>query len=57
MGSPMLVVVANIIMEHIEELVLSMSPVHTIFWKRYVDDVLSAVPADQVDEMLAHINS
>ena len=34
------------VMEHIEDLALSMSPVPTIFWKRYV-----------VDEMLAHINS
>ena len=50
-GSP---VVANIV---IEDLALSTSPVPTIFWKRYVDDVLSVVPADQVDEMLAHINS
>ena len=48
MGSPVSVVVANIVMG--EDLT-------TIFWKRYVDDVFSAVPADQVDEMLAHINS
>ena len=57
MGSPVSVVVANIVMEHIEDLALSTSPVPTIFWKRYVDDVLTAVPADQVDGMLAHINS
>ena len=57
MGSPVSVVVANIVMEHIEDLALSMSPVPTVFWKRYVDDVLTAVPADQVDGMLAHINS
>ena len=47
------VVVANIVMEHIA---LSTSPVSTIFWKRYVDDVLLAVPADQVNEILAHID-
>ena len=40
-----------------EDLALSTSPVPTVFWKRYVDDVLMAVPADQVDGMLAHINS
>ena len=34
-----------------------MSPVPTAFWKRYVDDVLLAGSADQVDGMLAHINS
>ena len=53
MGSPVSVVVANIIMEHIEDLALSTSPVPTVFWKRYVDDVLTAVPADQADGMLA----
>ena len=57
MGSPVSVVVANIVMEHIEDLALSTSPVPTVFWKRYMDDVLMAVPADQVDGMLAHINS
>ena len=57
MGSPVSVVVANVVMEHIEDLALRSSLVPTVFWKRYVDDVLSAVPANQVDEMLAHINS
>ena len=57
MGSPVSVVVANIVMEHIEDLALSTSLVPTVFWKRYVDDVLTAVPADQIDGMLAHINS
>ena len=56
MGSPVSVFVANIVVEHIEDLALSTSPVPTIFWKRYVDDVLTAVPADQVGGMLAHIN-
>ena len=52
MESSVSVVVTNIVMEHIEDLALSTSPVPTIFWKRYVDDVLTAVPADQVDGML-----
>ena len=57
MGSPVSVAVANIVMEHSEDLALSTSPVPTVFWKRYVGDVLMTVPADQVDGMLAHINS
>ena len=56
MGSLGSVVIAYIVMEYIEDLALSTSPVPTIFWKRYLNDVLSAVPADQVDEMLAHID-
>ena len=55
-GSPVSVVVANIVMEHIKDEALNMSLVPTIFWMRYADDILSAVPADQVNEMLAHIN-
>ena len=57
MGSQVSVVVANIVKEHIEDLALSTSLVPTILRKRYVDDVLLAVPADQVNKMLAHINS
>ena len=40
MGSPVSVVVANIVMEHIEDLALSTSLVPTVFWKRYMDDIL-----------------
>ena len=57
MGSPVSVVVANVVMEHIEDLALRSSPVPIVFWKRYVDGVLSVVPTNQVDEMIAHINS
>ena len=40
------VTVLVVVMEHIEDLALSMSLAPTVFWKRYVDDVLTAVPAD-----------
>ena len=53
MGSPVLVVVANMVMVHIKDLALSMSPIPTIFLKRYVDDGGTSWP----NEMLAHINS
>ena len=33
------------------------SPIHCMFWKRYVDDVLCAIPGDGIEDMLAHINS
>ena len=38
------------------DLAPSMSPVPTIFWSRYVD-IFWAVPADWINEILAHINS
>ena len=56
MGSLVAVVVANLVMEHIEDRALETSPVPTVFWKRYVNDVLLAVPINCVDMMLAHIN-
>ena len=48
MGSPVLVAVPNIVMEHIEDLALRTSLVPNVFWKRYVDDVLSAVPGNRL---------
>ena len=36
MGSPVSVVVANIVMEHIENLPLRMSREPTVFWQRYM---------------------
>ena len=59
MGSPVSVVVANIVMEDIESRALQSAPVQPLFWKRYVDDILSAVPILMRDTgtMLGHINS
>ena len=48
-GSPVSVVVVTIVMEYIkDEAYKSLVP---------IDDILSAVPADQVSEMLVHTNS
>ena len=57
MGSPVSVVVANIVMEEVERQALMSSPVHCIFWKRYMDDILFAIPCDTIEDMLTHINS
>ena len=43
MGSPNSAVVANMVMEDVEQRALATSPVKPFFWKRYVDDVISAV--------------
>ena len=42
MGSPNSAVVANMVMEDVEQRALATSPVKPFFWKRYVDDVISA---------------
>ena len=38
MGSPVSVVIANMVMEDVEQRALATSPVKPFFWKRYVDD-------------------
>ena len=58
MGSPVSVTVANLVMEDVEERALSTCP-HPPppFWKRYVDDMITALPEDQVDRFLNHLNT
>ena len=43
MGSPISAVVANMVMENVEQMALATSPVKPFFWKRYVNDFISAV--------------
>ena len=33
------------------------SPVKPFFWKRYVDDVISAVSGNEAEHLLSHLNS
>ena len=40
MGSPVSAVIANMVMEDVEQRALATSPVKPFFWKRYVDDVI-----------------
>ena len=57
MGSPVSVVMANMVMEDIEDRALASFPDSPRFWKRYVDDVCCVVPIDQIDPLLQHLNS
>jgi hypothetical protein len=56
MGSPVSVALAEITMQFVEENVLSESPCHILFWKRYVDDVHTAIPKDKAEILLNHLN-
>ena len=47
MGSPVSTVIANMVMEDVEQKALVTSPVKPFFWKRYVDDVISAVSGNE----------
>ena len=47
MGSPVSAVIANMVMEDVEQKALATSPVKPFFWKRHVDDVISAVSGNE----------
>ena len=57
MGSPVSDVFTNIVMEDVEQRALATSPVKPFFWKRYVDDVISAVSGNEAERLLSHLNS
>ena len=57
-GSPVSAVIsANLVTEDVEQIALASSPVKPLFWKRYVDDVISAVSKNEVENLLSHLDS
>ena len=44
-------------MEDIEHRALTTAPVSPSFWKRFVDDMISAVSQDEIVVLLQHLNS
>lgn len=58
MGSPVAPVMANIWMEHFEELI-NLDAFHVKLWKRYVDDVFCIMKGDrnEVERLASHLNS
>ena len=56
MGSPVSVVVANLVMEDVEERALSSFSCKLPFWKRYVDDTCTTVPEVKIDELKNRLN-
>ena len=57
MGSPVSVVVANLVMENIECRALSSFHTPPCFWRRYVDDTCTVLPRNLVESFHAHLNS
>ena len=57
MGSPVSADIAKMVMEDVEQRALASSPVQPLFWKRYVDDVVSAVSGNEAERLLLHLNS
>lgn len=57
MGSPVSPSIANLVMEYIETTVLQNSRIHTPFFYRYVDDIITAVHKDQVEDFVNLFNN
>ena len=57
MGSPVSAVIANLVMEDIEQRALASSSVTPLFWKRYVNNVISMVSKNEVENLLNNLNS
>lgn len=45
MGSPISVVIAEIVMQKIESLIFENLPCDIKLWKRYVDDIFAIIPS------------
>ena len=56
MGSPVSVVVAEIVMQNIEEQALATYTRTVPLWLRYVDDTFTAVHKDGIDDFHEHLN-
>ena len=57
MGSPVSAVMANLVVENLEQRALSTSLVQPRFWKRYVHDVGAVVKSDLVQTLKDHLNN
>ena len=56
MGSPVSVVVAEIVMQHIEKRALATYDQTLHFWFRYVDDTITILQTDDIDVFHGHLN-
>ena len=56
MGSPVSVVVAEIVMQNIEERALATYKRTLPLWLRYVDDTFTAVHKDEINDFHEHLN-
>ena len=57
MGSPLSPIIADIVMQDLEETALKKLSVQPLFYFRYVDDILLALPSDAINDTLNIFNS
>lgn len=56
-GPSVLVVVANLVMEYVEEKAFASFPHRVLFWKQYVGNSCCALPAQEITPFLHHLIS
>lgn len=57
MGSPLSPVLGDLVMERLLDTVIPKLSFNPVFLKKYVDDIITSVPLDKVDEILLIFNS
>ncbi|XP_068756954.1 uncharacterized protein [Montipora capricornis] len=57
MGSPVSAVIAELVMQEVEEKALETSPVRPKWWRRYVDDSNACMKQNGVEVFHSHLNS
>ncbi|XP_068756315.1 uncharacterized protein [Montipora capricornis] len=57
MGSPVSTIMANMVMEDLEERALASLTNPPLFWKRFVDDVITTTKSGSTQTFLEHLNS
>ena len=57
MGSPVSEVIAELVMQEVEEKALETAPVRPKWWRRHVDDSNACIKRDGVEVFHSHLNS
>ena len=57
MGSPLSPIAADIVMDDLETKCITSIPFQVLFFFRYVDDIITAVPTNEIDKILNTFNS
>ena len=56
MGSSVSVMIANLVIEDVEERAMATTDILLHFWKRYIDDMCTALLAGKLQEFISHLN-
>ena len=57
MGHPVSAVIAELLMQEVEEKALETSPIGPKWWRRYVDDSNACIKRDSVEVFHSHLSS